>query len=209
MEHRIFLGLCLFLTLTIQVSRKCYSPVWVKYARLSLGSTILDFHWVLPWFRFHQWCIIIEWNNQYFCWFSYHNFTPFCFNRTMESVNGRWHLWEDVPFAQNLSRKKLHNDLTKPCDVCKEGIRCEWMDNYKGHSICVQRSLLLLLLENQHLIVSLVTNHSRKYIFYSCYPFVYLPDCSRLVFFDCDSLHISQPISWDMKYTWLFAPYLW
>ena len=50
--------------------------------------------------------------------------------------------------------KKLHNDLTKPCEMCKEGIRCERMDNYKGHSICVQRSLLLLLLlENQHLIV--------------------------------------------------------
>ena len=50
--------------------------------------------------------------------------------------------------------KKLHDDLTKPCEMCKEGIRCERMDNYKGHSICVQRSLLLLLLlENQHLIV--------------------------------------------------------
>ena len=46
-EHRIFLGLCLFLTLIIQVSRKCYSPVWVKYARFSLGFSILDFHWVL------------------------------------------------------------------------------------------------------------------------------------------------------------------
>ena len=35
-------------------------------------------------------------------------------------------MWEEVPFAQNLSRhKKLHNDLTKPCDMCKEGIQCE------------------------------------------------------------------------------------
>ena len=76
--------------------------------------------------------------------------------------------------------KKLHNDLTKPCEMCKEGIRCERMDNYKRHSICVQRSLLLLLLENQHLIVSLVINHSRKYISYSCYSFVYLLDCSRI-----------------------------
>ena len=31
--------------------------------------------------------------------------------------------------------KKLHNDLIKPCEMCKEGIRCERMDNYKGHSI--------------------------------------------------------------------------
>ena len=30
---------------------------------------------------------------------------------------------------------KKYNDLTKPCEVCKEGIRCERMDNYKGHSI--------------------------------------------------------------------------
>ena len=36
-----------------------------------------------------------------------------------------YHLWEDVPFAQNLSREKLHNDLTKPYAMCKEGIRCE------------------------------------------------------------------------------------
>ena len=136
MEHRIFLGLCLFLTLILQVSRKCYSPVWVKYARFSLGYSILDFHWVFPWVAFHQWYIIIEWNNQCFCWFCYNiTLLLFCFNRTMESVNGRWHLWENVPFAQNLSRHKLHNDLTKPCEMCKEGIRCEWMDNYKGHSI--------------------------------------------------------------------------
>ena len=33
MEHRIFL---------------CYSPILVKYARFSLGSSILDFHWVFP-----------------------------------------------------------------------------------------------------------------------------------------------------------------
>ena len=31
--------------------------------------------------------------------------------------------------------KKLHNDFTKPCEMCTEGIRCERMDNYKGHSI--------------------------------------------------------------------------
>ena len=32
-------------------------------------------------------------------------------------------LWEDVPSAQSLSRhKKLHNDLTKPGDICKKGI---------------------------------------------------------------------------------------
>ena len=31
--------------------------------------------------------------------------------------------------------KKLHNDLTKPCEMRKEGIRCERMDIYKGHSI--------------------------------------------------------------------------
>ena len=30
-------------------------------------------------------------------------------------------LWEDVPSAQSLSiHKKLHNDLTKPCDMCKK-----------------------------------------------------------------------------------------
>ena len=34
--------------------RKCYSPVWVKYARFSLGSSILDFHWVFPRVGFHQ-----------------------------------------------------------------------------------------------------------------------------------------------------------
>ena len=50
----------------------------------------------------------------------------------------------------------------------------------EGAFNCVQRSILLLLLENQHLIVSLVANHTRKYIFYSCYPFIYLLDCSRL-----------------------------
>ena len=45
-------------------------------------------------------------------------------------------LWEEVPSAQNLSRhKKLYNDLTKPREMCKKGIRCERMDNYKGHSI--------------------------------------------------------------------------
>ena len=33
-------------TLIIQVSRKCYSTIWVKYVRFSLGSSILDFHWV-------------------------------------------------------------------------------------------------------------------------------------------------------------------
>ena len=39
--------------------------------------------------------------------------------------------------------KKLHNDLTKPCEMRKEGIRCERMDNYKRHSIVPK---------NQHLI---------------------------------------------------------
>ena len=30
---------------------------------------------------------------------------------------------------------KLHNDLTKSSEMCKEGTRCERMDNSKGHSI--------------------------------------------------------------------------
>ena len=37
--------------------------------------------------------------------------------------------------------KKLHNDLTKPCEMCKEGIRCERMDNYKGHSLDLRARL--------------------------------------------------------------------
>ena len=41
-----------------------------------------------------------------------------------------------VPSTQSLSRhKELHNDLTKPGDICKKGIQCETMDNYTGHSI--------------------------------------------------------------------------
>ena len=39
-----------------------------------------------------------------------------------------------VPSAQSLSRyKKMHNDFTKSREMCKKGILCERMDNYKGH----------------------------------------------------------------------------
>ena len=137
-----------------------FGEIWSLFTRilnirLSLGVSLGS----IP-----SWCIIIEWNNWCFCWLCYHLILLlFCFNRTMESVNRRWHLWEDVPFAQNLSRHKKLHDLTKPCEMCMECIRCERMDNYKGTFNCVQRSLLLLLLlKHQHLDVSLVTNHSQN-----------------------------------------------
>ena len=58
-EHRILFGLCLFLTSILQVPRKRYSPVWVKYGRFSLGSSILVFHLVLPWVGFHQGSVLL------------------------------------------------------------------------------------------------------------------------------------------------------
>ena len=139
--HRIFLGLCLILTSILFVPRKRYSPVWVKYGRFSLGSSILDFHWVFSWVGFHQVCIIIESNNWCFCWFCYHlTLLLFCFNRTIESVNGKWHLWEEVPSAQNLSRhKKPHNDLTKPCEMCKEVYDVKEWTMIRGIQLCPKK----------------------------------------------------------------------
>ena len=100
----------------------------------------LDFHWVFPWDGFHQVCIIIELNNWCFCWFCYHlTLHLFCFNRTMQSVNGKWHLWEEVPSAQNLLRhKKLHNDLTKPCDMCKGGYDVKEWTIIRGIQLCAK-----------------------------------------------------------------------
>ena len=43
-------------------------------------------------------------------------------------------------FLHSLSRhKKLHNDLTKPREMCKKCIRCERMDNYKGIQVCPKK----------------------------------------------------------------------
>ena len=35
--------------------------------------------------------------------------------------------------------KNLHNDLTKPCEMCKEGIRCERIDNYREIQLCPKK----------------------------------------------------------------------
>ena len=40
-----------------------------------------------------------------------------------------------LSFCSKLVKTKKLHELTKPCDMCKEGIRCEIMDNYKGYSI--------------------------------------------------------------------------
>ena len=49
-----------------------------------------------------------------------------------------------VPSAHGLSRhKKLHNDLTKPCEMCKKGIRCDRMDKVltiiRGIQLCPKK----------------------------------------------------------------------
>ena len=48
-------------------------------------------------------------------------------------------MWEEVPSAQKLSRhKKLYNDLTKPCDMCKEGDMKEWAI-IRGIQLCPKK----------------------------------------------------------------------
>ena len=42
--------------------------------------------------------------------------------------------WKAFLLLKTCQDKKLHNDLTKPCEMCKKDIRCEGMDNYKEHS---------------------------------------------------------------------------
>ena len=88
--------------------------------------------------------------------------------------------------------KKLHNDLTKPCEMCKEGIRCERMDNYKGIQLCPKKPTATSASAEKPTLDCVLCNKSFPKIHFLFVLSICLPPRLLFVsfFFDCGSLPI-------------------
>ena len=177
--HRIFLGLCRFLTSNFHVPRIWYSPVLSEMWSLYMGVLHFRLSLVVSWVWFHQWCIIIEWNNWCFCWCCYHlTLLLFCFNRTMESVN-----WSQGDMFLLL---KACQDITSCIMIQQNLVRCaktlydvkEWTI-IRDIQLCPKNPTATAAAEKTIFDRVLCNKSFSKIHFYSCYPFVYLLVFSR------------------------------